>query len=281
MGCYWVKGYMYREGRLEQIFDYTYINTKDWSEDNTPISYEIEYLSSDGKIEKIRKERDVYFESCPELSTLEFEYGVSFSDRKDLLASSLLNYDETLFFLQNDNQQPLNRITSQMYQDIINEYEKEYSKGELRYYLIYVTDDNIPELLIDNPSYWISLYIFHGGNVYSVMDHEPYGCWGRDYSYRERKGVIKSYVYDISNDRQICYEELYRLTDNYELVEAYPYLDVLKYYSEDGETKYYIGDNEITYDEYNEYLGSGYSGMNGVYSANEMCEILTYPDMKD
>ena len=29
MGCYWVNGYMYREGRLEQIFDYSYINTKD------------------------------------------------------------------------------------------------------------------------------------------------------------------------------------------------------------------------------------------------------------
>lgn len=103
MGSYWVKGYMYRKGCLEQIFDYSYINITDWSEDeNVPISYEIKYVRSNGKIEKICKEGDVHFESCPELSTLEFEYGVSFSKQKDMTASGLLTYDDAVCFLLGD-----------------------------------------------------------------------------------------------------------------------------------------------------------------------------------
>ncbi len=104
MGCYWVKGYMYREGHLEQIFDYSYINTTDWpGNENVPILYEIKYVGSNGNIETINKKGDVHFRKCPELSILELEYGVSFSEQEELTVSSLLDYDDVICFLREDN----------------------------------------------------------------------------------------------------------------------------------------------------------------------------------
>ena len=59
------------------------------------------------------------------------------------------------------------------YLKIIDETEKanEGMQGEMKYDLIYVTDDDIPELLVDCCSYWISLYTYVDNKVYPIMEY--------------------------------------------------------------------------------------------------------------
>lgn len=100
MGSYAVTGYVFKKEYLEEIFNYSYMDTPDYLENgNEPIYYEINYVSFDGSIKNIRKEEDIWFERCPELSILENEYEFMFSNRKDLVASELLTYDDVMDFL--------------------------------------------------------------------------------------------------------------------------------------------------------------------------------------
>ena len=147
--------------------------------------------------------------------------------------------------------------------------------GEIKYDLVYVTDDDIPELLVDYSGYWISLYTYVDNNVYPIMEQEPYGAWGRMYEYRDREGIIHSSCYSLEGDTEITYDELYKINENYELEALYTNFDSLSYiwYSE-NESKYYFDANEISKEQYDEYLGSNYEILDGVYSAEEMKQHL-------
>ena len=163
------------------------------------------------------------------------------------------------------------------YLKIIDETEKanEGMQGEMKYDLIYVTDDDIPELLVDCCSYWISLYTYVDNKVYPIMEYNPYGTWGRMYEYRYREGIIYSPCYSFEGDTQINYDELYKINDNYLLEALYTYSNSLSYkWNSENEVKYYFDANEISKEQYDQYLGSKYEILEGVYSAEEIKEHL-------
>ena len=148
--------------------------------------------------------------------------------------------------------------------------------GEIKYDLVYVTDDDIPELLVDCSSYWISLYTYVDNKVYPIMEYESYGAWGRMYECRDREGIIHSSCYSLEGDTEITYDELYKINENYKLKALYTKSDSLSHilFYPKNENTYYFDLNEISKEQYDEYLGSNYKILEGVYSAEEMKQHL-------
>lgn len=71
------------------------------------------------------------------------------------------------------------------------------SNENYTYDLIYVDDDDIPELVIDAPGYYVSFYSYKDGYVTCTMDHWPYGAMGNvGYTYVPRKNIIFNSNYD-------------------------------------------------------------------------------------
>lgn len=71
------------------------------------------------------------------------------------------------------------------------------SNENYTYELIYVNDDDIPELVIDNLGYYVSMYSYKDGYVSCYMDHWPYGAMGNvGYTYVPRKNIIFNSNYD-------------------------------------------------------------------------------------
>lgn len=71
------------------------------------------------------------------------------------------------------------------------------SDGEMQYSLIYVDDDDIPELAAGVSGYYTSLYTYHDGTLYKVMDRWPYGAMGNaGYEYSPRKNSLRNYNND-------------------------------------------------------------------------------------
>lgn len=128
-------------------------------------------------------------------------------------ASVILSYLRTKEFFD-QNREVL------VYEDVVKAYEKEY--GSLKYGLVYVTEDDVPELLVNLQDYWISLYTSVDGNLYAIMEQAAYGTWGRTYTYREKEGLINSYVYSFEEGIQVNHEECYRINEDYKLEELVP-----------------------------------------------------------
>ncbi|MCM1089910.1 MAG: hypothetical protein NC413_03645 [Muribaculum sp.] len=158
---------------------------------------------------------------------------------------------------------------AQAYLSVIDELWEDWNRDELDFALSYVNDDDIPELVFGPSGYWVSVYTWQDGQVYTVMDQWPYGLWGRDYTYVPFRNVIKSYVYaypyqDDNGYTQESCDEFYQMAENtYEL--EYIYLltveDSIKFADEADEKAssviYYEEPNgtkrEITEEEYNSY----------------------------
>ena len=71
------------------------------------------------------------------------------------------------------------------------------STEEKSYGLIYVDEDDIPELVVGVDGYYASLYTYKDGKVYTVMDHWAYGAMGNaGYEYAPRKNNLRNYNSD-------------------------------------------------------------------------------------
>lgn len=71
------------------------------------------------------------------------------------------------------------------------------SEGEYRYNLIYFDEDDIPELVVGNNGYYMSLYTYQDGTVYTLMDHWGYGAMGNaGYEYVPKKNRLRNYNID-------------------------------------------------------------------------------------
>lgn len=85
------------------------------------------------------------------------------------------------------------------YMKIINRIENECSENDIMCDLIYFNNDNIPDLLIENAGYWVSLYIYENGEIYNLIDEWVYGDGGNSgYQYQEKKGTILNYSTDFA-----------------------------------------------------------------------------------
>ena len=146
------------------------------------------------------------------------------------------------------------------------------------YNLIYVNDDEIPELVIAEAWYHMSLYTYADGQVYTLIDKEPYGVGGNTgYSYAPKQNLLRHDFSESAGARY--YTTLYTINAQHEFV---------KYKEEaycveltDGQVvydspKYMYGSQEISQTEFNSYMVDiEYESMLGEYSKDDMIAELT------
>ena len=163
------------------------------------------------------------------------------------------------------------------------------SNGKYKYKLIYFDDDEVPELIADDPGYHVSLYTYRDGRIYPIMYEWGYGAMGNaGYEYCPRKSSVRNYNADYAG--LILYTSYWTLGDGYMLdgvvsIETLNFDDVNGNGMPDGdeEESYgyynvsYIDGKEVTAEECESYsmgeyewLGAGSDGM----SLEELEEAL-------
>lgn len=127
--------------------------------------------------------------------------------KTEVLQSQLSNLNETVSQLQekinkeslNSNGSKIDSNIAKEYIKIINKLEKDYSENKITCDLIYFNNDDIPDLLISNSGFWVSLYIGGNGEVYNIVDEWGYGAGGNfGYKYQEKNGAILNYNSDFA-----------------------------------------------------------------------------------
>ena len=156
---------------------------------------------------------------------------------------------------------------TQAYISVIAELQENWDLDRMDFGLIYVNDDDIPELVFGPEGYWVSVYTWQDGQVYTVMDQEAYGTWGRNYTYIPFQNTIKEYCYsyfdhDDNGYTRRLYENFYQMAETtYKLEYVYGLIveDFVKYEADEAEAYvlFYVEpdgtEREITEEEYNAY----------------------------
>lgn len=69
--------------------------------------------------------------------------------------------------------------------------------GEFLYDLIYVNEDEVPELVSGRTGYFVNLYTYQDGTLYGLMNHWAYGAMGNTgYEYSPGKNSMRNYNAD-------------------------------------------------------------------------------------
>lgn len=69
--------------------------------------------------------------------------------------------------------------------------------SEMTYDLIYVDEDDVPELAAGVDGYYVSLYTYKDGSVYTLMDRWAYGAMGNSgYEYSPKNNNLRNYNTD-------------------------------------------------------------------------------------
>lgn len=73
----------------------------------------------------------------------------------------------------------------------VNEWNENQEWSSWEYDLIYLDDDDIPELVSGPDGYWVSVYTYHDGQLYTLIDEWGYGAFGvAGYEYALRTGIV-------------------------------------------------------------------------------------------
>ena len=180
------------------------------------------------------------------------------------------------------------------YRSKVEEYDKSHGNSKSsgnKYSLIYIDNDDIPELVCDHSGYYMNVYTYYNGNVNCIMNESGYGVGGNPgYCYTERKGLVTNTNADMAG--AINYYYFDRLEkgclveyDYYLVSSTYNYK---KYgfdwnHAGDNEQHYYkctdsSGDTscltEITKAQFNALNLSGTDFISGNKSKNEMLKLL-------
>ncbi|MBR3537313.1 MAG: hypothetical protein IKN85_15940 [Oscillospiraceae bacterium] len=156
----------------------------------------------------------------------------------------------------------------------------------VKFSLVYIDGDDVPELAAGNDGYWVSLFKYADGKVYTVMDHAPYGAMGNaGYDYLPGHNCIHNSNADFAG--MIRYETYMKINENHEL-ETFRVIqadyfddkngnrdvdeDEMDTYTGDG--RFFIGDKEITAEEFAEYQKGDYLFINGAKTLDEIIEVL-------
>lgn len=163
------------------------------------------------------------------------------------------------------------------------------SGGKYQYGLIYFDDDDLPELVADDPGYHVSLYTYHDGRIHSIMYEWGYGAMGNaGYEYCPGKSSVRNYNTDYAG--LILYTSYWTLSDGY-MLDGVVSIETLNFDDangngipdEDEEESYgyyyvsYIDGVEVTVEKCESYsmgeyvwLGAGSNGM----SLEELADTL-------
>lgn len=171
------------------------------------------------------------------------------------------------------------------YTQIVKLWEVEYG-SELTYDLIQFDHDDIPELVIADNGFWVSLYTYHDGRAYSLMDHWGYGVMGNaGYEYIPGGNRVRNYNSDYAG--AIRYSTYMSMNDQYSLktvteIVTYNFDDVngdgypdadeedsIGYYSVS-----YVDGVEITAEQYASYDAGEYEFIAGRLSQEELMRAL-------
>ncbi|GEM_PF-6833233 len=171
----------------------------------------------------------------------------------------------------------------QAYKNTIKEYKEEIqeegiiSEKDIVYNVIYLNNDDIPELVIGLNGFRVSIFTYDDGKVYTVMDKWGYGAGGNSgYFYVKGHNVIRNY--DAESAGAIVYFSFFKMNEVYEL-EPYYEEPLYTVYYEDGimqdPPKYYYGFDEITKEKFDEYCIQGeYMNVAGEMSEEEAIAAL-------
>ncbi len=156
------------------------------------------------------------------------------------------------------------------YIEKIREYEKlaeEDLSAKRKYDLIDLDGDDVPELVADNVGYFTSVFTFHDGKLYTVMDDWGYGTSGRGgYEYLPGKNVVRDFSTEYAG--LFTYLSYSRMNASYEMESDY-YLKISFFKDKNGngsidegeydetDASYYYGDQEISAEQYESYVIPG------------------------
>lgn len=139
--------------------------------------------------------------------------------------------------------------------------------AETTFELIYVDEDDIPELAAGRRGFYVSVFTYGENGLTTVMDQWTYGAMGiAGYEYSPYNNVMRNYDADYAG--QILWLNYWMIGDNGEYQDVYKrslctslYNDIyeMKDSVEFDENKwyYFYGEEEITKEEYEEYLIDG------------------------
>ncbi|MCM1153803.1 MAG: hypothetical protein NC314_11240 [Roseburia sp.] len=166
------------------------------------------------------------------------------------------------------------------YLDLLDELEQEEFSpdGDRRYQLIYLEGD-IPALAADLNGYFVSLFIWHDGEITTLLDKESYGMWGRNWEYQPYQNKICTSAYYSSGEDLSWEWSYYQVSEDYQL----EFLYKLSYEEKaDGSWKNYYRDDvrnegepvEITDEEFDDYYMECEGSITGGYEIEEVRKSL-------
>ncbi len=183
---------------------------------------------------------------------------------------------------------------AQPYMEKIRELESSTEEGMTKreYDLIDIDGDDVPELVADVPGYFVSVFTFHDGTLYTAMDEWGYGVMGNGgYEYLPGENVVRNYNSDMAG--AVMYVYYGRINDSYEMEDYYG--ESLSTWAfkdlngngtmEEGEYNdtdlyYYYGEKEISQTEYDSYLKPGdYRWIGGKMNGEAMIAQLSGEDV--
>ena len=102
------------------------------------------------------------------------------------------------------------------YLALLDELEQDeyYSGDGIEYKLVYL-DGDIPALAAGHTGYAVSVFVWHDGEITTLMDREVYGLRGRYWGCQPYQNVI--YVHDFDNQSCTEYWSFYQISESYEL----------------------------------------------------------------
>lgn len=174
------------------------------------------------------------------------------------------------------------------YLALLDELEQdEYFSGDgIEYKLVYL-DGDIPALAAGHTGYWVSVYVWHDGEISLLMDKENYGTWGRYWGCQPYRNKIYTYCYDFDDKRYAEYWDFYQVSENYEIEFLYSLICVEErekdrvsyYYQED--IKDIEEPEEITKEEFLSYSIEDAGKEYAEYAVEDYVEIVGDSDIED
>ncbi len=191
--------------------------------------------------------------------------------------------------------------TAPISSEILNAYKSKISEigskrgGDIKYDLIFLDDDNIPELVVTELGMRTALYTYVDGKVVYAMDDEEelgfsFGAGGNPgYDYLPRENVIKNFTQESMG--LVIYTNYYKLDEKSHKIVKSNEKDLYETHYNDAngngkpdgnelskyveEAKCFYGDEQISQVEFNykQILGK-YVEMAGTKSSSEILKLL-------